>query len=168
MKTFTTRASREAVARWNLEVVGETTRIANDSAECLGLPATTVGDIHPTAVPLVRIPVEPAECHTQLGRLLAETIDHAKGTILVTCLTKTELDKDINGHRPGTPEHAELAEKWGIQPDPILSHWDGWTNICRSPDFETGAQYFDRMAHAIAGRFIGETFTVEIPRPLPA
>lgn len=185
MKTFTTRASYEAVKRCNLEVVGQTHRIANDSRElCQPMPGirqaqiagdaptggepfavdldgfvTFPGDIHPMAVAVVRVPVDPSECKTQLGRILAETIDNATGSILVTCLTKTDRDRDINGFHPGTPEHEELCRTWGIKDTPIRHWWEGWTNICKG-DNETGAQYFDRMARLIAGNFIDETFTV--------
>lgn len=165
MKTFTTRASYEAVAKFNLEVVGKTARVANDAAE-FGLGTPSHGDIHPQELAIVRIPVDPDQCANTLGRQIASIVTSATGDITITCLTKTEQDKTINGTIPGTPEHAILVKTWGVKPEPIRHRWSGWTNICQHPaasqKAETGAEYFDRMAHAIAGHFINEDFTVEV------
>jgi len=99
-----------------------------------------------------------SQIQTQLGRLLA-TLPVIGGTIRLRCITKTELDQRINGHRPGTPEHAKLAAIWGMTGRPVTqtfrmlcSYW---------PNTETPAQYCDRLARELVGEWATtETFEI--------
>jgi hypothetical protein len=105
------------------------------------------------------ITVDSTQCRTALGRVLA-TLPAIDGTVRICCTSKTERDKTINGHAPGTPEHSELCRAWSVSDQPVKMT----ARLCATfhPDRETAPQFLDRVAVQIAGPWAAtESFRIE-------
>lgn len=101
----------------------------------------------------------PVKCRTSLGKTLA-TLPAIDGTVRICCLSKTGRDKTINGHPPGTTEHAELCRVWSVSDAPVRIT----VRLCATfhPDRETAEQFLDRVAEKIAGPWATtESFVIE-------